>query len=92
MLVRIGLFTFVVAALLVAVSKGGLLERVGLVGSCQEVAAPQHTEGVWQRCRAGKLEGRPDLRRDSCHSAGIYQGLEYWECPERLSVDRRPNG
>ena len=92
MLGRIALVTIAVAAVLVAVSRGGLLERVGLVGSCREVAAPRHAEGVWQECRAGRLEGRPDLRRDSCESAGIYRGLEYWQCPERVSAARRTNG
>ena len=73
---------------MVAVAKGGMLEQVGLVGSCREVAAPRGGEGVWQQCRAGKLEGRPDLRRDSCQSAGVYHGLEYWHCPAPLAVDR----
>ena len=92
MLARIALFTLLVAAVLVGVSRGGMLERVGLTGSCREVAAPRHADGVWQACRAGRLEGRPDLRRDSCESAGIYRGLEYWQCPERVSAARRANG
>ena len=92
MLGRIALVALVVAALLVAVSKGALLERAGLVGSCREVAAPRRAEGVWQECSPGKLEGRPNLRRDSCKSAGIYDGLEYWQCPERVSAARRTNG
>jgi hypothetical protein len=91
MLGRIALFTIVVAGLLVGVSRGGVFERVGLVGSCREVSAPHQADGVWQACRPGKLEGRPDLRRDSCESAGVYDGLEYWQCPERISAKRRTN-
>ena len=92
MLGRIALVAVLVAAVLVAVSKGSLLERAGLVGSCREVAAPRHADGIWQECSPGKLEGRPDLRRDSCKSAGIYGGLEYWQCPERVSAARKTNG
>jgi hypothetical protein len=88
MLVRIALFTIVVGAVLVGVSRGALLERVGLLGSCRGVAAPARADGVWQECRAGRLEGRPDLRRDSCKSAGLVDGLEYWQCPEHVSVAR----
>ena len=92
MLGRIALVAILVAAVLVGISKGELLERAGLVGSCREVTAPRHADGIWQECHPGKLEGRPDLRRDSCKSAGIYDGLEYWQCPERVSAARRTNG
>jgi hypothetical protein len=88
MLVRIALFTIVVGSVLVGVSRGALLERIGLVGSCRAVAAPAHAEGSWQECREGRLEGRPDLRRDSCHSAGVVDGLEYWQCPAPVSAAR----
>jgi hypothetical protein len=88
MLLRIALFTIVVGSVLVGVSRGALLERMGLTGSCRGVAAPAHNDGVWQECRAGRLEGRPDLRRDSCHSAGVVDGLEYWQCPAQVSAAR----
>jgi hypothetical protein len=94
MLGRIALVTVVVGCLLVAVSKGSLLERVGLLGSCQAVAAPpgDEAEASWQACRAGRLEGRPDLRRDSCKRAGIAHGLEYWRCPAPVSAGHRAEG
>jgi len=88
MLSRIALFTIVLGAVLFGVSRGALLERVGLLGSCRSVATPAQGEGLWQECRAGRLEGRPDLRRDSCKSTGVVHGLEYWECPERVSAAR----
>ena len=88
MLVRIAIFTIVVGAVLVGVSRGDLLERVGLLGSCRAVATPQHGEGAWQECREGRLEGRPDLRRDSCKSVGFVDGLEYWQCPAPVSAGR----
>jgi hypothetical protein len=87
-LVRIAIFTIVVGAVLVGVSRGALLERVGLLGSCRAVATPRHGEGAWQECREGRLEGRPDLRRDSCKSVGIVDGLEYWQCPAPVSGGR----
>ena len=92
MLVRIALFTIVVGAVLIGVSRGALLERVGLVGKCRAVAPPAHGDGVWQECREGRLEGRPDLRRESCRSAGVVEGLEYWRCPAPVSARRGLNG
>jgi hypothetical protein len=85
---RIALFTIVIGAVLFGVSRGALLQRVGLLGSCRGVAAPADGEGVWQECRAGRLAGRPDLSRESCRSAGVLHGLEYWQCPEHVSAAR----
>ena len=88
MLGRIALVTIVVGCLLVAVSKGSLLERVGLLGSCREVQTPRGLGGSWRACSWGRLAGRPDLRRDACHSRGIVDGLEYWQCPARIAPTR----
>ena len=88
MLGRIALVTIVVGCLLVAVSKGSLLAKVGLLGSCQAVQSPRGVEGAWQACHSGRLAGRPDLRRDACHSRGIVDGLEYWQCPARIAPTR----
>jgi hypothetical protein len=34
-----------------------------------------------EACRAGKLEGSPDLTRQGCRAAGVNGTLEYWRCP-----------
>jgi hypothetical protein len=79
---------FVIAALIVAtmaaIKDGRTLEKTGLVAVCTEVAAPPGQNGYWEACKAGKLEGRPDLSRRPCERAGLTQNVEYWRCPERI--------
>jgi hypothetical protein len=81
---------FVVAALVVAVmvaiKDGRVLEEAGLTGSCTAVAAPRGQQGFWEACRAGKLEGSPDLTRHSCSAEGASAGIQYWRCPTRLKA------
>jgi hypothetical protein len=67
--------------LMVAAKDSQALRQSGLVARCTVVAAPVGADGVWQACRPGKLEGRPDLRRRSCVSAGTVARVEYWQCP-----------
>ncbi len=81
--------TAVIAAALFVVADGRLLAKAGLFGRCQAVAAPAaEEEGTVQACRAGKLEGRPDLRRDSCRPIGSRGQIQYWHCPAAVSSGR----
>ena len=73
----------VVAAML-AVADGRVLAKSGLVGSCRAVAAPAGQLGDWEACRAGKLEGRPDLTNRSYVRHGVVGKDEYWRCPAPL--------
>jgi hypothetical protein len=81
---------FVVAALviavMVAIKDGRILRETGLKGSCTAVAAPKGQEGFWEACRAGKLDGRPNLTRSSCTANGVAADVEYWRCPTRLEA------
>jgi hypothetical protein len=79
---------FFIAALIVAtmvgIKDGRPLRETGLVAVCTEVAPPAGQTGYWEACKAGKLEGRPDLTRRPCDRAGLVQNVEYWRCPERI--------
>ena len=66
-------------AVMVAVKDGRLLHTVGLTGSCPAVTTPGGA--ILEACKAGRLEGRPDLTKRSCTSAGVSGKLEYWRCP-----------
>jgi hypothetical protein len=68
-------------ALLVTMKDGRALRDTGLLASCTAVAPPAGQHGYWEACRPGKLEGRPDLKRNSCESVGTSAGIEYWRCP-----------
>ena len=57
-----------------------VLDRAGLVGSCSVVESASAGNEVWQACRGGKLEGRPNHVRKSCLSHGVVGGVEYWRC------------
>jgi hypothetical protein len=79
---------FVIAALIVggmiAIKDGRPLKKTGLVATCAAVAAPPGQTGYWEACKPGKLEGRPNLTRRSCNSAGVVANVEYWRCPSPI--------
>src|SRR5882724_118819 len=65
---------------LMVVKDGRVLRTTGLTGSCSVTQTfTDSTELV--ACRAGKLEGRPDLSHRGCRSVGIKATYEYWRCP-----------
>ena len=70
-----------IVLVMIAIKDGRLLREAGLTGGCRVVATPQGQEGDWQACVPGKLQGAPDLTRQSCTSAGFHGGSEYWRCP-----------
>lgn len=86
-MLRILLVTVAVAGAMFAVKDGSLLARAGLVGSCSAVAAPAGHSGAWQACKAGRLEGRPNLSSKSFSRQGVVGKLEYWSCSVDLARD-----
>jgi hypothetical protein len=66
--------------LMLAIKDGRFLREVGLTGGCRPVAAPKGQDGVWQACEPGKLQGAPDLTRQSCKSVMVVGKTEYWQC------------
>ncbi len=85
---KLVLITVVIAAALVAAKQTSALERAELLSSCSEVAAPAGEETVWLACRAGRLDGQPDLSLKSCQPRGAARSFEYWSCPSRISRGR----
>jgi len=83
-MIRIFLTAAVIVAVMFAVADGRVLAGAGLVGSCRAVAAPSGQAGDWQACRAGRLEGRPDLTQRSCVRQGFVGRDEYWFCAAPL--------
>ena len=69
-----------ILALMVAAKDGRLPRKAGLTASC--IVAQQESDGGQiVACRAGSLEGRPDLTRRSCLAAGSTGTYAYWRCP-----------
>lgn len=69
-----------VFAVMLAAKDGRLPRRAGLTASC--IVARQETDGgQLVACRAGALEGRPDLSHRSCLPAGATGTYAYWRCP-----------
>jgi hypothetical protein len=87
-MLRIVVAAIVVAVALGAGQRGDVLERAQLVGGCRAVATPEGESGVWHACRAGRLEGRPDLSLRSCTRGGLVGGAELWRCPAPLLSSR----
>jgi hypothetical protein len=89
MFVKILLATLAAAAVMAAVKDGRVLEEAGLTGSCAYVATPTGETGAWHACRAGRLDGRPDMSRHHCDPRGTVAEIEYWRCPVRVGNDAR---
>jgi hypothetical protein len=80
--VAVGICIF---ALMVVVKDGRVLRMTGLTGSCS-VAQTFTDSSELAACRAGKLEGRPDLSHRGCRSVGIAAPYEYWRCPAGFDI------
>jgi hypothetical protein len=70
-----------IAALMAAVKDGRVLHATGMTGSCNVVTLNSDGSQL-AACRAGKLEGAPDLSRRGCTNAGITGTTVYWRCPQ----------
>jgi hypothetical protein len=68
-------------ALMVAVKDGRVMRKAGLTGGCEVIANVAGDGGTWQACTPGKLQGAPDLTRQSCTSVKKIGKIEYWRCP-----------
>jgi hypothetical protein len=73
-----------VFALMIAIKDGRLMRKAGLTGGCTVLAAQAGDAGTWQACTPGKLQGAPDLTRQSCTSVKKVGKTEYWHCPAGL--------
>ncbi len=84
MVTRIVLTGLVVVALMVGVKDGRILRVAGLTGSCTIVQTTADGTQL-EACKAGKLDGMPDLSRNGCTDVGPAVGREYWKCPAPLN-------
>ncbi|MCL4290713.1 MAG: hypothetical protein KJ051_10630 [Thermoleophilia bacterium] len=80
-MLRAALLIALIVALGVAVRGSGVLEELGLLGSCHTIAAPAGLRAEWQACRPGRLGDAPDMAKRSCASQGVVGAVEYWLCP-----------
>ena len=81
MLKQIVVVAACIAALMAVVKDGRVLRTAGLTASCSVVA--QNSDGTQvAACRAGKLEGMPDLSRRGCTDQGTSGRTVYWRCPQ----------
>lgn len=78
---RVVVAAAVILAAMVLAKDRSILERTGLLSSCTAIAAPAGDFNFWEACKAGKLEGRPNLARRSCQSMRVVGRVEYWRCP-----------
>jgi hypothetical protein len=84
MLFRICAVGAMIFAVMVAIKDGRVLRATGLTGSCAIVQTASDGTQV-EACRPGKLQGRPDLTRDSCKDAGQSGSVDYWRCPAAVA-------
>jgi hypothetical protein len=80
MLARIVAVGACIFLLMLVIKDGHVLRIAGLTGSCAVVQTlPDSSELTL--CRAGKLEGRPDLSHRGCSSVGYVGQQQEWHCP-----------
>jgi hypothetical protein len=70
-----------VLTLMVVIKDGRVLRKAGMTGGCTVLTAPAGDSGSWAACTPGKLQGAPDLTRQSCTSVKVVGKTEYWHCP-----------
>jgi hypothetical protein len=85
MLIRIVAAGACIFVLMLVIKDGRVLRIAGLTGSCTVVQTYQDSSELTS-CRAGKLEGRPDLSHRGCRSVGIVGPTEYWRCPAGFDI------
>jgi hypothetical protein len=86
MIKRVVFAGVLVLALMIAVKDGRIMRAAGLAGACT-VAQTMADGSQVEACRAGRLAGRPDLRRQGCKEAGVSGTYEYWRCPSSVVSD-----
>ena len=89
MLLRVVVFAALAVALMIGVKDGKILKTTGLTGSCV-VARTNADSTQLEACRAGKLQGKPDLSANGCKDVGAQGPYEYWRCP--AAVASQPSG
>jgi len=74
-----------VFALMVLIKDGRVLRTTGLTGYCRVVQTLEDSSEI-TACRAGKLEGAPDLSHRGCTSVQTRPAVEYWRCPAGFDI------
>ena len=85
MLKRVLTVAVAVLAVLVIFKNGRLLRTSGLTGSCAVVRQFSDSSEL-AACRAGRLEGHPNLSHRGCRIAGHNQAFDYWRCPAGFDI------
>jgi hypothetical protein len=69
-----------IAVAMAVVKDGRTLRSVGLTSSCTSLRINADGSQV-AACRAGKLEGAPNLATHGCVIVGGTSTVRYWHCP-----------
>lgn len=85
-IVKIVLVGAAIAAALIVAQQKQVFRKMGLVGTCQVVAAPTSDGSQWWSCTEGVLTGYPSLTRDSCVIQRVVPKRQVWRCPTPLET------
>ena len=80
MVVRLVLGTAAVVGCMSVVAHGTVLQRVGLTSSCA-VLRGANGGAQLESCRAGWLDGYPNLSSHGCTSVDQADHTQLWSCP-----------
>ena len=89
MVMRVLVVAALVLAVMVGIKDSKSLRTAGLTGTC--LVTQTNADGTQlEACRAGKLQGQPDLSPDGCRQVGVQGAYVYWKCP--AEVASQPSG
>jgi hypothetical protein len=74
-----------ILATMIVVKDGRLLRTTGLTATCSKVASLADADV--EACKAGKLEGNPDLTKRGCKYVAAARHVQYWRCPSETQPD-----
>ena len=80
------LVAVVIVSFMALIKDGRALRKLGLTGGCTGIAAPAGETGYWVRCTPGKLQGAPNLSRQSCTVVTTVGKDELWRCPAPIDA------
>jgi hypothetical protein len=84
-IIKIALVGVAVAVMLAVAKQERLYARIGIVGSCEQIAPPGGDRTQWWSCSQGVLTGFPSLPADKCGYEATVGDRERWSCAEPLS-------
>ena len=92
MLLKIIVVGALVIGTMAVIKDGRVLKDAGLLSRCNAVAVKGKADPTVLSCSKGRLDGWPDMTRQSCNLIAVHPKREYWRCEAPVVSSHTPNG